>query len=126
MYLRSLQHGVVVMGLIDAFVYAHHQHTRNIENPGNFGDCMKRRIRFMTAITSAYAHAYQITCLTGHMRQYHVSTFACRSSKPDIRVFLTFVTQQGERGIDFQGWTIFSDGSTRHANGETLDLSMEE
>ena len=28
------------MGLIDAFVDAHN-HRRNIENPVNFGDCMK-------------------------------------------------------------------------------------
>ena len=57
-FLRSLQYGIVVMGFIDAFVDAHHQHRRDIENPGNFGDCMKGRIRFMTAITPAYAHAY--------------------------------------------------------------------
>ena len=49
------------MGFIDAFVSAHHQHRRSIENSGNFGDCMKGRIRFMTAITPAYAHAYQAT-----------------------------------------------------------------
>ena len=47
--------------------FAHHQHRRSIENPGNFGDCMRGRIRFMTAITSAYAHAYESTCLTRHM-----------------------------------------------------------
>ena len=55
------------MGFIDAFVYAHHQHRRCIENPEDFGDCMEGRIRFMTAITPAYAHAYQVTCLTRHM-----------------------------------------------------------
>ena len=55
------------MDFMDAFVYAHHQHHRRIENPGNFGDCMKGRIRFMTAITLAYAHTYQGTCLTRHM-----------------------------------------------------------
>ena len=49
------------MGFIDAFVDAHHQHRRNDENPGNFGDNMKGRIRFVTAINSAYAHAYQAT-----------------------------------------------------------------
>ena len=44
------------MGFIDAFVYAHHQHRRNIENPVNVGDQMKGSIRFMTASTPAYAH----------------------------------------------------------------------
>ena len=66
-FLRSHQYGIVVMGFLDAFVYAHHQHRQGFENPGNFGDCMKGRIRFMTAITPAYAHAYQATCLTTHM-----------------------------------------------------------
>ena len=47
-FLRILQFGITVMHFIDAFVYAHHQHRRNIENPGNFGDKMKGRIRFMT------------------------------------------------------------------------------
>ena len=41
---RSLRYAIVVMGFIDAFVSAHHQHRRSIENPGNFGDCMKVRI----------------------------------------------------------------------------------
>ena len=45
-FLRSLLYGIVVMGFIDAFVYAHHQHRRSIENPGDIGDYMKGRIRF--------------------------------------------------------------------------------
>ena len=65
-FLRSLTHGIVVMGVIDAFVYAHNQHRRHIDNPGHFGNCMKGRIRFMTAVTPAYAHAYQLICLTRH------------------------------------------------------------
>ena len=55
------------MGFIEAFVYAHHQHRQDSEKPGNFGDFMKGRIRFMTAITPAYAHAYQATCLAPHI-----------------------------------------------------------
>ena len=35
-FLRSLKYGVVVMGFLDAFVYAHHQHRQGFENPGNF------------------------------------------------------------------------------------------
>ena len=49
-FLRSLQYGIVLMGFIDAFVNAHHQHRRSIENRGNFGDHMKGRIHSMTAI----------------------------------------------------------------------------
>ena len=66
-FLRSLQYGIVVMGVIDAFVYAHIHHRRHVDNPGNVGDCMKGRIRFMTEITPAYAHAFQLLCLTVHI-----------------------------------------------------------
>ena len=34
-FLRSLQYGIVVMGLTEGFVYAHHQHRRSIANSGN-------------------------------------------------------------------------------------------
>ena len=34
-FLRSLQYGIVVVGFLDAFVYAHHQHGQGFENPGN-------------------------------------------------------------------------------------------
>ena len=65
-FLQSLQYGIVVLGFLDAFVCAHHQHRQDFENPGNFGDCMKGRIRFVTAITPTYAHAYQATCFVQH------------------------------------------------------------
>ena len=82
-FLRSLQYGIVVMGFLDAFVYAHHQHRQGFENPGIFfGDCMKGRIRFMTAITPAYAHAYQ-----AHPE------LPLTSSRPDIRTFPMLVPQ---------------------------------
>ena len=55
------------MGVIDAFVYVHDHHRRTVDDPGNFGDCMKGRIRFMTAIIPAYAHACQLICLTRHI-----------------------------------------------------------
>ena len=35
----SLQRGIVVMGFIDAFVYAHNYHRHNVDNPGKFQDC---------------------------------------------------------------------------------------
>ena len=120
-FLRSLQYGIVVMGLIEAFfVYAHNHHRRNIENPGNLGDCMKGRIRFMTAITSAHAHAYQVSCLTRHVSAVQNQRFRLPSAKarhphlPNVR------PTTRERGNDFQGWAIFSDGGTRLVDGETL------
>ena len=45
-FLRNLQYGIVLMGFIYSFVYAHRQHRRCIDNPGNFGDCMKRKNPF--------------------------------------------------------------------------------
>ena len=30
-FLRSLQYGIVVLGFLDAFVYAHHQHRQGLE-----------------------------------------------------------------------------------------------
>ena len=62
-FLRSLQYGIVVLGFLDAFVCAHHKHRLDSANAGNFGDCLAGRVRFMTAITPAYAHAYQTICL---------------------------------------------------------------
>ena len=43
--LRSLQHGIVVMGVLDTFENAHNYHRHNTNNPGNFEDCMEGRIR---------------------------------------------------------------------------------
>ena len=88
---RSLQYGIVAMGLIDAVVFANNHHRRNIENPGNFGDCMKRRIRFVTAVTPAYPHACQVTCLTRHIPAVQNQRFRLPSAKarylhlPDVR-----------------------------------------
>ena len=50
-FMRSLQYGIVVLGFLDAFVYAHHKHRLDSANAGNFGDCMTGRVRFMSAIT---------------------------------------------------------------------------
>ena len=86
----------------------------------------------MTAITSAYAHAYQATCLARHMPAVPRLNF--RLPKPKARYpHLPMVrTTTRERGNDFQGWATFSDGSTRVVDGETLagwvpslDLTME-
>ena len=105
------------MGFIDAFVYAHHQHRRSIENSGNFGDCIKGRIRFMTAITPAYAHAYQATCLTRHVPAGPRLNFRLQHL-PNVR------TTTRERGNDFQGWAICTDGGTRVVDGGASQLPI--
>ena len=116
---RSLQYGIVVMGFIDALVYAHNHHRWNIENPGNFEDCMKGRIRFMTAINPAYAHAYQVTCLTRHMPAVPRLNFRLPKPKARYPHLPNVRTTTRERGNDFQVWAIFTDGGTRLVDGET-------
>ena len=61
---RSLQLGMVVTGIMDAFVYAHNYHRHNTDNLEKLGDCMEGRIRLLTAITPSYAHTYKTLCLT--------------------------------------------------------------
>ena len=108
------------MGFIDAFVYAHHQHRQSIENPVNFGDCKKGRIRFMTAITPAYAHAYQATCLTKHMPAILVKKIRLPKSEARYPYLPNDRSTTRERGNDFSGWAIYTDGGTRVKNGETF------
>ena len=107
------------MGLLDAFVYAHHQR-RGFENPGNFGDYMKGRIRFMTAITLAYAHAYQTTCLTAHMPAVPHQNFRLPQLKARYPYLPNARSTTRERGNDYCGWAIYTDGGTRVVDGETL------
>ena len=118
-FLRNLQYGIVVMGFIDAFVYAHHLH-RRIENPRNFWDCMKGRIRFMTAITPAYAHAYQVVCLTRHVPTAPCLNFSLPETTARCPHLPNVRATTHKRDKDFQGWAIYTDGGTRVVDGETL------
>ena len=106
------------MGVIGAFVYAQNHHRRGMDNPGNFGACMKARIRFMTAITPAYAHAYQLICLPVTCSRWSLSPAAAKARYPHLPNARATTL---ERGNDFQGWAIYTDGCTRFADGETLD-----
>ena len=117
-FLRSLQYGIVVLGFLDAFVYARHQHRLDSASSGNFGDCLTRRVRFMTAITPAYAHAYQTMCLAMHFPGVPRHTF--RLPKPKSR----YPYLPNDRSItrevsnDYHAWAIYADGDTRVVNGE--------
>ena len=87
-FMRSLQYGIVVPGFFVAFVFAHHTRRLDSASAENCGDCMKGRVRLMTDITPAYAHAYQATCLAQHFLgvPHHIcSDFP--SSSPDIHTF---------------------------------------
>ena len=94
---------------------------------------MKERIRFMTAITPGYAHAYQATCLSRRMPAILGKKF--RLPKPNARYphLPNARSATRERGNDFRGWAIYTDGGTRVESGETFvggvslhDLPMEE
>ena len=63
--LRSLQSGIAVGGVWDAFVYVHNYHCRHTDNPGNFEDCMDGRIRLLTAGTPTYAMRISAFVLLG-------------------------------------------------------------
>ena len=117
-FLRSLQYGIVVLGFLDAFVYAHHKHRFDSANAGNFGDCLTGRVRVMTAITPAYAHAYQTTCLAQHLpgvphRSFRLPKPKSRYPHPTNDRSITT-----ERGNDYHRWAIYTDGGTRVVDGE--------
>ena len=119
-FLQSLQYGIVVLGFLDAIVYVHHKHRQGSENYGFLFDCMKGRIRFMTTITLACAHAYQATCLARHILTAPHQN--CRLPKPKAR-YLYFPNDRStkhERGNDYRRCAIITDGGTRVVDGEPL------
>ena len=117
-FLRSLQYGIVVLDFLDALVNAHHKHRLDSASAGSFGDCLRGRVRFMTAITPAYAHAYQTLCLAMHSPCVPRRTF--RLPKPKSRYpFLPNVRSiTREVGNEYHGWAICAEGGTRVVNGE--------
>ena len=76
---------------------------------------MKGRMRFMTAITPAYAHAYQATCLTRRMPAVQSQKFRLPSAKATYLHLTNGRTTTRESSDDFQGWAIYTDGGTRLA-----------
>ena len=108
----------MVLGFLDAFVCAHHKHRQDSEIPGNFGDCMKGRIRFVTAITPAYAHAYQTICLAMHSPGVPHHSFRLPKPKSWYPYLPNDRSITRELGNDYHGWAIYTDGGTRVVDGE--------
>ena len=76
----------------------------------------------MTTITLAYTHARQVTCLAGHMHAVQSQKYRLPKPKaryPDIRTFTNVRTTTRERGNHLQGWSIYTVGGTRLADGES-------
>ena len=87
---------------------------------GIFGDCMKGRIRFMTAITPAYAHAYQATCLARHIPGVSHQNFRLPMLKARYPYLPDDRSTTRTRGNDFRGCAILLDGGTRVVENEIL------
>ena len=106
---------------LDAFVYAHHKNTAlTLRTLEMLGDCMKGRVRLMTAITLAYAHAHQATCLARHIPAVPHQHFRLPKPKARYPYLPNDRSITRERGNDYHGWAIFTDGGTRVVDGETL------
>ena len=119
-FLWSLQYGIVVLGFLDAFVYAHHKHRLDSANAGNFGDCLTGRVRFMTAITPAYAHAHQTICLAMHVPGVLHHTFRLPKPKSRYPYLPNDRSITRELGNDYHGWAIYTDDGIRVVDGETV------
>ena len=83
-------------------------------------NCMKGKIRCMTAITPAYVHAYQATCLTQHLPGVPHQNFRLPKPKARYPYLPNAHSKTRERGNDYRGWAIYTDGGTRVVDGETL------
>ena len=81
---------------------------------------MKERIRFMTAITPAYAHAYQATCLAHHFPGVPHHNFRLPKPKSRYPCLANARSITRKRGNDYRGWANDTDGGTRVVDGETL------
>ena len=96
------------------------KHCLDFVNAGNFGDCLKGRVRFMTVVTPAYAHSYKTICLAMHSPRVPNHTFRhpkLKSRYPNLPNDLYIIS---ERGNEYHGWTIYTNGGTRVVDGETL------
>ena len=74
----------------------------------------------MTAITPAYAHAYQATCLARDIPAVFHQNFRLTKLKARYPYLPNARSITRERGNDYDGWAIYTDGGTRVVDGETL------
>ena len=56
---RGEPHCILAWGLVDAFVFAVNHHRHHRDDPGHIENLFQGRIRLMTALALAYAHALQ-------------------------------------------------------------------
>ena len=107
---RCDQHCILAFGLIDAFVHAHNHHRHNRNDPGHLEDCMQGRIRLMTAVAPTYTHTFQTLCYNSRPGDILDNNFRLLAPKTKYRQLPTIRTTTRLTGIDFSGWSIFTDG----------------
>ena len=116
----SFQYGFVVLGIVDAFVFAHNHHRHNTDNPGNFEDCMEELICVITALTPAYARAFQNLCPVGHSDAISVrERQTLRSQGQFIGAYQMFAQLRAEVVMSLRVEPFFTDGGTHTNDGET-------
>ena len=78
-----------------------------------FSDCMKGRIRVLTASTPTYVHALQATCLTPHMLVALNQNFRIPKLKARYPYFPNARSTTCEVGFNYRRWAVCIDGGTR-------------
>ena len=74
----------------------------------------------MTAITPANAHAYQATCLARHIPAFQHQNFRPPKLEARYPYLPNARSITRERGNDYRGWALYTDGGTHVVDGETL------
>ena len=114
----GVQYCILTLGVIHVFVCTHNHHRQHRNDPGNFEDCVQGRIRQMSALTPACAHAAQNVRpgrRAGDKLARNFGPIAPRNNHrylPNIRAISVV-------GHAFRGWAIFTDGGTHTRGGET-------
>ena len=98
---RSLQHGILVVEIIDAFLHAHNYHRHNTDNPEKVEDCNGRK----DSPCDGY-HAVLRPCVPSPLSH---RMLGWRSL---LKVPLTQPNHHAKKGDDFKGWARFTDGGT--------------
>ena len=92
---------ISVLGIIDAFLFAHKHHRHYGNDLGNFEDSMQGRIRLMTARTPAFTHAKRVSWTT-HGRLL-ARNFRFVAYKADYRYLPNVRTTTRLFGNEFRG-----------------------
>ena len=88
------------------------------KEPDNLDSLQPAQCAYADAL--ANAHAYQATCLVQHFPGVLHHTFRLPKPKSTYPYLPNHRSMTSERGNDYHGWAICTDGGTRVVDGETL------